>query len=581
MLRLPDSAPRSVFNGNLIDMRNRKEALDQIANHEFDLCIIGGGATGAGCALDAQLRGLKTVVIDAGDFASGSSTAATKMVHGGVRYLQEAVNDLDVGQYHLVEDALRERAVMLQNAPHLTRTVEFLVPCFSHFEKLYYGLGMKMYDWISGKSSLLPSRMLTRQEALYRMPAMQPNNLIGAVAYADGQFDDARYAMALIETFAAAGGEALNYASAVGFTKDESGKLASVTVSDEASSGTFQIPARAFVNATGPFSDVVRQLASPGVAPRMRPSKGVHIMFPLDGFSEKDALLIPKTEDGRVIFAIPWNGRLLVGTTDTGYTPGEEMVVTRDEIEYLLRQLNPYLNLPLAAEQVLSGFAGVRPLVAAQGVTDTKKLIRDEEVEFNSATGLISILGGKWTTHRLMAEETLDKVQEYLGVPLSPTRTLDHPLAGSSGFHWDYWQTLANDFKIPTPTAQHLAHKYGTLAPDVLELAASDRSLALPLIEGEAPVRAQVVYAVRKEMALTVEDVLARRIGLQLFGWRLAIQAAPTVATLLRQELGWSAREEQSAVERYVTKVNHMITTAGQAPEPTPSAIKDLVLERS
>jgi glycerol-3-phosphate dehydrogenase len=313
----------------------------------------------------------------------------------------------------------------------------------------------------------------------------------------------------------------------------------------------------------------------------MRPSKGVHIMFPLDGFSEKDALLIPKTEDGRVIFAIPWNGRLLVGTTDTGYTPGEEMVVTRDEIEYLLRQLNPYLNLPLAAEQVLSGFAGVRPLVAAQGVNNTKKLIRDEEVEFDSVTGLISILGGKWTTHRLMAEETLDKVQEYLGVPLSPTRTLDHPLAGSSGFHWDYWQTLANDFRIPTPTAQHLAHKYGTLAPEVLALAAADRSLALPLIEGQAPIRAQVVYAVREEMALTVEDVLARRIGLQLFGWRLAIQAAPTVASLLRPELGWSAGEEQSAVEQYANKVNHMITTAGQASEPRPAVTKDLVLERS
>src|SRR5580704_1750571 len=208
-------------------MHKRKEAIEGIDGKLFDVCVIGGGASGASCGLDAQLRGLRTVVIEAGDFASGSSTAATKMVHGGVRYLQEAVNDLDVGQYHLVEDALRERAVMLQNAPHLTRTVEFLVPCFSHFEKLYYGLGMKMYDWISGKSSLLPSRMLTRQEALYRMPAMQPNNLIGAVAYADGQFDDARYAMALIETFAAAGGEALNYARVTAFGRAGSDKLTS------------------------------------------------------------------------------------------------------------------------------------------------------------------------------------------------------------------------------------------------------------------------------------------------------------------------------------------------------------------
>src|SRR5580658_10525870 len=205
-------------------MTNRNQALEQITNKEFDVCVIGGGASGAACALDAQLRGLKTVVVEAGDFGSGSSTASTKMVHGGVRYLQEAVNDLDINQYHLVEHALRERLVMLRNAPHLTRTVEFLVPCFSNFEKAYYGLGMKMYDWIAGKSSLLPSRLLTREEALFRMPNLQPENLVGAVAYADGQFDDARYAVALLESFTRAGGEALNYARVTAFAKNDSGR---------------------------------------------------------------------------------------------------------------------------------------------------------------------------------------------------------------------------------------------------------------------------------------------------------------------------------------------------------------------
>ncbi len=561
-------------------MRNRKQALDQIANQEFDVCIIGGGASGAGCALDAQLRGLKTVVIEAGDFGSGSSTASTKMVHGGVRYLQEAVNDLDVNQYHLVEHALRERLTMLRNAPHLTRTVEFLVPCFSHFEEIYYGLGMKMYDWIAGKSSLLPSRLLTREEALYRMPAMQSENLVGAAAYADGQFDDARYALALVETFIRAGGAALNYARVTAFSKNDAGKLASATVVDQASPRTFEIRARAFVNATGPFSDVVRRLASPDVTPRMHPSKGVHIMLPLDGFSETDALLVPKTEDGRVIFAIPWNGRLLVGTTDTDYTPGEELVVKSDEIEYLLRQINPYLSSPLRADQVVSGIAGVRPLVAAQGVTDTKKLIRDDEVEFDATSGLVSILGGKWTTHRLMGEETIDKVEEYLGGPHAPSRTSEHPLAGAIGFKWDYWQTLASDFALQGPTAHHLAHKYGTQAPQILELAKSDTSLALPLVEGEAPIRAQVVYAVRHEMARTLEDVLARRIGLQLYGWRLAIDAAPVAAALMGDELGWSAEEEQVALQQYVTMVNHRITSAGQQPEVAPSAIRELTLER-
>ena len=552
-------------------MKTRQQAFDQIKDGTFDVCVIGGGASGTSCALDAQMRGLRTVLVDAGDFASGSSTASTKMAHGGVRYLQEAVADLDPGQYHLVESALRERALMLRNAPYLTRTVEFLVPCFSQFDQFYYGLGMKMYDWISGKSSLLPSRMLTREEALFRMPALQPKSLTGAVAYADGQFDDARYALALVETFDRLGGAALNYSRVTEFEKRADGIITAALVTDQVSKQTFRIAARSFVNATGPFSDVIRQLASAKASPRMSPSKGVHILFQLDGFPENDALLVPKTEDGRVIFAIPWNGRLLVGTTDTGYTPGEEMVVTRDEIEYLLRQLNPYLSSPLRADQVVSGFAGVRPLVSAQGIKDTKKLIRDDEVEFDAESGMVSILGGKWTTHRLMGQETIDKAQEHLGGPTIPAQTQEHPLSGSAGYRLDYWETLSTEFHLPAATAQHLAHKYGTAASSVVKLAESDPSLALPLVEGQAPIRAQVVYAARNEMALTVEDVLARRIGLQLIGWRLAIRAAPVVAALLSQELEWSVADEIAAADQYVGKVNHMLEVAGQEPEPLPS----------
>lgn len=413
------------------------------------------------------------------------------------------------------------------------------------------------------------------------MPAMQERNLVGAVAYADGQFDDARYALALIETFTSAGGTALNHARVTALAKNDSGKLTSATVVDQTSPRTVEIRARAFVNATGPFSDVVRRLASPDTAPRMQPSKGIHIMVPLDGFSEKDALLVPKTEDGRVIFTIPWNGRLLVGTTDTGYTPGEEMVAKRDEVEYILRQINPYLNSPLTADQVVSAIAGVRPLVAAKGVVDNKKLIRDGEVEFDAASGLISILGGKWTTHRLMAEETIDKVQEYLGGDRVASRTSEHLLAGASGYNWEYWQVLAKEFAIHKLTAQHLAYKYGTLAPEILELARSEGSLARPLVEDEAPIRAQVVYAIRKEMAMTIEDILARRIGLQLFNWRLAIQAASTVAALLGQELGWGQEQQQSALDQYIAKVNHMITSAGLKPEPARSSSNELVLERN
>ena len=559
-------------------MKNRDHTIERLARETFDLCIIGGGATGAGCALEARLRGLKTAAVDAGDFASSSSSASTKMVHGGVRYLQEAVHDLDVNQYHLVEHALRERTFMLRNAPFLTRTMEFLVPCFSHFEKFYYGLGMKMYDRISGDASLFPSRLLGPEEALRRVPAMQSKGLIGAVAYADGQFDDSRYVIALLNTFTNSGGDALNYARVTGFAKDQAGKLQSAEVADQISGRKFLVRARAFVNATGPFSDAIRQLASPSVAPRMRPSKGVHALFPLSGFLDCDAVLVPKTEDGRVIFAIPWNGRLLVGTTDTPHAPREELVVTRAEIEYLLRQLNPYLQNPLTPNEMVSGFAGIRPLVASTDAVETKKLIRDDEVECDPQTGLISILGGKWTTYRLMGEETIDKVQEYLEEPVTPSSTREHPLDGAHGYHADYWQTLASQHRIPAATAQHLAHKYGTLASDVLALVAEDPELGRPLIEGHATIRAQVVYGARREMALTIEDVLARRTGLQLFGWRLAIEAAPMAASLLARELGWPADTGDHALRGYVAKLNHMLEAAGQKPEQMPSGLNQPIV---
>jgi glycerol-3-phosphate dehydrogenase len=550
-------------------MRTRKETIDRIAGKDFDVCVIGGGASGLACALEAQLRGLSTVVIEAGDYASGSSTASTKLAHGGVRYLQEAVNDLDINQYHLVEAAVKERALMLRNAPHLTRMVEFVVPCFSAFEKAYYGLGMKMYDWVAGKDSLFPSHLLSTSEALFRMPSLQGHNLAGAVTYADGQFDDARYAMALAESFVQAGGDGLNYARVSGLEKDAAGKLIGAHVTDQLARVDLSVRARAFINATGPFSDLMRQMATSGRAERMRPSKGVHILFPLDGFSPIDALLVPKTEDGRVIFAVPWNGRLLVGTTDTGYTPGEEMVATREEIDYLLRQLNPYLRSPLSADQMVSAYAGIRPLVTSTKVSETKKLIRDDEVEFDVSSGLISILGGKWTTHRLMGQETIDQVQEYLQLTVDPSPTLERGLAGSDAYDIDYWRTLVERFGVSAATAQHLSHKYGTLADEVLSLAKADPDLREPLTPGSAAIRAQVVFSVRHEMAVTIEDVLARRLGLQFYGWRLAIHAAPAVGALMRRELCWTPDEESKAVEAYVAQVNHMLTVAGQVPEPT------------
>ena len=401
-------------------MKSRREALKDIENKSFDVCVIGGGAIGSGCALDSQLRGLSTVLIEAGDFASATSSASTKMVHGGVRYLEEAFRRLDPAEYKVVNRALHERIHMLKNGPFLTRAKEFITPCYSWLDLAYYETGLKLYDWISGSASLAPSHFVSRRETLHRLPNLNPQGLVGAVAYTDGQFDDARYNVTLVQSFAETGGVAVNYARVTSCERGADGKLAAVTVQDQFSGQSFVVRARAFVNATGPFADSIRSMANPDAKPRIRLSKGVHILLPAEVISSGDAILIPKTEDGRVLFAIPWRGRVLVGTTEQEVAVGEELFLTHEEVEYLLRHLNRYLALPVKPGQVVGGFAGARPLLSADDSRDTKKLARDHEVELDPQSGLVSILGGKWTTYRAMAQDTIDVVQKSFGG--NPTR---------------------------------------------------------------------------------------------------------------------------------------------------------------
>jgi glycerol-3-phosphate dehydrogenase len=550
-------------------VKSRQEALRKIENTAFDVCVIGGGASGAGSALDGQLRGLSTVLVDAGDFAGATSSAATKIVHGGVRYLQEAFTHLDIHQYEVVKKALRERIRMLHNAPFLTRTLEFVVPCFSWFEVVYYGIGLKMYDWIAGKASLFPSRYISREETIERFPSMKTAGLRGAIVYADGQFDDARYDMALIRTFTASGGEALNYAKVTGFLTGPNGKIAAAEVQDQVTGDVFTIRARAFVNATGPFSDNIRSLAHAGIPPRMRPSKGVHIFLPLDGFSDREALLIPKTEDGRLIFALPWLGRLLVGTTDQEVGVHEEMVLKRAEAEYLLRHVNPYLKRPFSVHDIQSAIAGMRPLVGSKGKKETKSLVRDDEVEVDVSSGLVSILGGKWTTHRAMAEGTINAVEKYLKGSVTPSPTADHPLSGAEGYDKNYPERLATAFHIPADTARHLAEKFGTVADKVLAPTLTDPGLLQRVVPRFPAIMAEVRYSIRHEMAVSIEDILARRTGLQLFSWDYAITAAPHVAQCLADELGWSGTQKGEAVNQYIKKINRFLEVAGIAAGPS------------
>ena len=564
-------------------MKKRDEALQSIEGSPFDVCVIGGGATGAACALDAQLRGLKTVLLDAGDFAGATSSASTKLIHGGVRYLEEAVRHCDPAQYHLVARALRERRLMLRNGPYLSRVMEFLVPCRGWKDVAYYDAGLKLYDWIAGPASLSPSHFLNCRETARKLPTLNSEKLVGSVSFSDGQFDDARYNIALILTYAEAGGEALNYARITAFEKDAQGKLVAAEVEDQFTRRKFNIRARAFINATGPFSDSIRALANPAARPRIRPSKGVHILLPLEVMPGDAALLIPKTEDGRVLFAIPWMGRLLVGTTETEISIGDELSVRKEEVEYLLRHLNRYLAYPVVSEQIVSGTAGVRPLISQGDTRDTKSLARDDVLEQYSRTSseaapfgptnFISIMGGKWTTHRAMAEDTINAVQKLLLGSLTPCLTREYPLLGSHGYAPELWQSLRQNFNLPERTARHLAAKFGATAYKVLELLDEDPALANPLLPNLAPLAAEVVYCARNEMAVTIEDILFRRLGVQLHGWRSAIHAAPVAGSLLAREFAWPPEFTRRSIHEYVQALNRHLESAGLEPEPPISSL--------
>ncbi len=544
-------------------MLKHQEAVARIAGKEFDVCVIGGGATGAGCALDAQLRGLRTVLLEGNDFASGTSSTSTKLIHGGVRYLEQAVKELDLAEYKVVRRALHERIRMLKNGPYLSRPMEFIAPCFDWLTVGYMGIGLRMYDWVAGEAGIFQSRFQNKEITLQHLPQLKKDHLVGSVVYADGQFDDGRFNLALVKSMVEAGGEALNYARVLSFTREAQGKLRGVEVENKLTGERFTVCAKVFVNATGPWADTMRQIANPEAHPRMRVSKGIHIFLSLDLHRSKSALLIPKTEDGRVLFAVPWFDRLLVGTTETEVSLHDEMIVTKEEIAYVLRHLNNCLHTPVTLEEIVSGTAGMRPLVSASGGKATSKLARDHEVELDEMSGLVSIMGGKWTTYRAMAEDTIDEVQKCMGKGVTPARTRDYQLAGSEGYSPDYAKALVANFSIEEETAQHLALKFGTRATQVAELSHKEPELGEPIVAGFSPIRAEIAYAVREEMALAIEDVLSRRIGLQLLDWRAAREAAAITGEMLARELGWSAEFERRSVEAYRRKITRMLEVAG------------------
>jgi glycerol-3-phosphate dehydrogenase len=485
--------------------------LDRIS--QWDLIVIGGGATGLGVAVDAASRGYRVLLLEQSDFAKGTSSRSTKLVHGGVRYLAQ-------GQIGLVYTALHERGLLLQNAAHLVRKQSFIIPCYSWFGLLKYLVGLKFYQALSGRFSFGRAGFLKRKEVIKHLPGLNGKRLKGGVRYYDGQFDDARLAINLAMTAAEKGGVLLNYFRVEKLVTLR-GKVAGVVGKDLETGLEYVLKSKVVVNATGVFVDDILRMDDPGAEPTVRPSQGVHLMFD-KSFLNGDALMIPKTSDGRVLFAVPWHEHVLVGTTDTLMEKHLlEPRALEEEIGFILGTMENYLTVPPKREDVLSVFAGLRPLAAPKGDGQaTKEISRDHKL-FVSPSGLVTITGGKWTTYRKMAEEVVDTVIEVGGIQPVACATKELRIHGCC-----------------SSTGEGPLAVYGTDEKAIRELSIADPTLAKRLIDWLPYTEAEVVWAVRREMARTVDDVLARRLRILFLDAQAALLAAPRVAELIARELG-------------------------------------------
>ncbi len=532
--------------------RSRAHQLQRLADERFDLLVVGGGATGCGIALDAATRGLKVALVERYDFGSGTSSRSTKLVHGGVRYLEQAVKHADRSQFHLVREALKERAILLANAPHLAQPLALLTPIYGALELPYYFTGLKLYDILAGQANLHPSRLINRENAIERFPMLKHDGLRGAVEYHDGQFDDARMNVTLALTAAEQGAVVLNYAAMEELTKQDglvSGALVRDALDDGAAS--VAVSAKVVVNATGPFVDAVRRLDDPATPDILKTSSGVHIVL-AGNFSPPDTgLLIPKTEDGRVLFLLPWLGHTLVGTTDNPAPVEDDPQASDTEVAYILRHVRQYFDLPVSETDVLARWSGLRPLVQPDAVhevqqaaahhhnqdnhnakpTSTARLSRDHTILI-SPSGLLTVTGGKWTTYRRMAEDAVDRAVQHAGLaPSGPSTTANLRLLGAQHFQAGAEVELARTYGLASDVAEHLHHAYGDRAELVARLAADGlgERLAptLPYLEAE------VAYARDHEFAHNADDVLSRRTRLAFLDERAAAAARERVEELL------------------------------------------------
>lgn len=464
----------------------------------WDFAIVGGGATGVGIAVDAATRGYSVVLLEQHDFGKGTSSRSTKLVHGGVRYLQQ-------GNVSLVMEALKERGMLLKNAPHIVHDQQFIVPNYEWWEAPFYGLGMKVYDLLAGKYGFGPSQILSREEVLQRIPTLSQDGLRGGVKYHDGQFDDARLLIDLVSTAAEHGATLLNYTRVTGLLKDADGLVNGLTCQDQETGTPYRVAARCVINATGPFSDSLRKLDDPAVKPMIAPSQGVHLVLPRHFLPGDAAIMVPHTRDGRVMFAVPWLGRAVIGTTDTAIPEATlEPTAKSEEIDFILETASGYLAQPPTRDDILSVFTGIRPLVKDSDVDSTSALSRDHTISI-SMSGLLTIAGGKWTTYRHMAEDAVDQAIVLASLDERPCVT---------------------------------------------------RKLRIRKPDRENPTAA---WFARYEMARTVEDVLARRTRLLFLDAQAALSAAPDVARELSLELGRDEAWQQSQLSEFASVASHFL----------------------
>lgn len=516
----------------------RSHAIQRLKSEAFDVLIIGGGATGAGIALDAQTRGLKVALVEQGDFSHGTSSRSTKLVHGGVRYLEQAVMHLDRSQFRLVREALRERKVLSQIAPHLVTWLPLLIPMYRRLEATYYNTGLRMYDWLAGKNLVHRSRFVSNKEALDLFPLLKKTGLKGGVIYYDGQFDDSRMGLAILLTAASKGAAISNYIEAVDFEKS-SGRITGVKLQDRLSQETWTTRASLVINATGPLTDRVRKLDEANCKPLLRVSSGTHLVIPLSEPSPKVGILIPKTKDKRVLFVLPWLGHLLIGTTDQPASPSADPKPTAKEIAFIQEEYRNYFEGSVNAQQIASSWSGLRPLVNETSHKGTASLSRDHSFD-ESPSGLLSVFGGKWTTYRVMAKDTIDRVSNQFSKSLGPCITHQVKLFGADGFTDSFKkECLKKGFE--QKTIEHLLSTYGDRTLEVLDLAKNEhRDLLHP---NHPMLLAEVVYGARNEFVSRSSDILFRRTRLAFLDKKASQEAFPKVQQILAKELNWQEPE--------------------------------------